>query len=470
MSTRERLLIVGGDAAGMSAASQAKRLRPDLEVIAFERGWHTSYSACGMPYLVGGLVGRVESLIARTPEQFAKQGIEARLRHEVIGIDLAARRVTVRRLDEGGEYAEPFDHLVIATGARPIVPNLPGIDAKGVSGLSVLMDGIRLRQLVDRDPPARAVVVGGGYIGLEMAEALILRGVPVALVEAADQVMSTLDPDMAAPVAEALRASGVELYLGEPAVAFEVAEGRVRGVVTKNRTLPADLVVLGIGVRPNTDLARDAGLRLGLTGAIAVTDRLQTSHPGVWAAGDCAESRHIVSNRPVHIALGTVANKQGRIAGINIGGGYARFPGVAGTAITKICDFEIARTGLNERECQALGIEYVIGRVEGTSRAGYYPDAGTMTIKVLAERGSGRLLGAQITGTQNAAKRIDVFATALFAGMTVDEIQYLDLSYAPPFSPTWDGPLIAARRAADALAADRHVATPWPTFLSESRP
>ncbi|MCS6803038.1 MAG: FAD-dependent oxidoreductase [Chloroflexota bacterium] len=466
MATRERLLIIGGDAAGMSAASQAKRQRPDLEVIAFERGWHTSYSACGMPYLVGGLVERADSLIARTPDQFAKQGIEARLRHEVIALDLAARRVTVRRLEEGGEYEESFDHLVIATGARPIAPDLPGINARGVYGLSILMDGIRLREAVDREQPARAVVVGGGYIGLEMAEALVLRGIPVALVEAADQVMSTLDPEMAAGVADALRAAGVELYLNEPAVAFETSDGRVRAVVTPARTLPADLVVLGIGVRPNVELARAAGVDIGPSGAIAVTDRLQTSHPGVWAAGDCVESRHIVSNRPVHIALGTVANKQGRIAGINIGGGYARFPGVAGTAITKFCALEIARTGLSERECRALGIDYVVGRVEGTSRAGYYPEAGTITLKVLAERATGRLLGAQILGTENAAKRIDVFVTALFAGMTVDEFQYLDLSYAPPFSPTWDTPLIAARKAAEALAAGQHVAAPWPTRRS----
>jgi NADPH-dependent 2,4-dienoyl-CoA reductase/sulfur reductase-like enzyme len=463
MSTRERLLIIGGDAAGMSAASQAKRQRPDLEVIAFERGWHTSYSACGMPYLIGGLVERAEALIARTPEQFAKQGIEARVRHEVIAIDLEARRVAVRRLDDGGEYLEPFDHLVIATGARPVVPNLPGIDAMGIFGLSILMDGIRVREVVDRERPTRAVVVGGGYIGLEVAEALLLRGISVALVEAADQVMSTLDPDMAGGIADALRAAGVALYLNEPAVGFETADGRVRAVVTTARTLPADLVVLGIGVRPNVELAREAGVRIGLSGAIAVTDRLQTSHPAIWAAGDCAESRHIVSNRPVHVALGTVANKHGRIAGINIGGGYARFPGVAGTAITKFCNLGIARTGLTERECRALGIDYVVGRVEGTARAGYYPEAGEIVIKLLAERGSGRLLGAQILGTEHAAKRIDVFATALFAGMTVDAFQYLDLSYAPPFSPTWDTPLIAARKAAEALAAERHVVAPWPT-------
>jgi NADPH-dependent 2,4-dienoyl-CoA reductase/sulfur reductase-like enzyme len=463
MPPAERLIVVGGDAAGMSAASQAKRQRPNLEVIAFERGWHTSYSACGMPYLVGGVIEDPTSLIVRTPEQFARQGITARVREEVVALDLAARRVTVRRLEDGNEYQEGFDQLVLATGARPLAPELPGREAAGIYGLSILMDGIRLREAVDREQPRHAVVVGGGYIGLEMVENLLRRGIAVTLVEAADQVMSTLDPDMAALVADELRREGVALYLGEPVQAFATRDGHVTGVVTSQRTLPADLVVLGLGVRPNVELAHQAGIALGVTGAIAVTDRLQTSAEGVWAAGDCVESRHLVSNQPVFIALGTVANKQGRICGINIGGGYARFPGVVGTAITRVGALEIARTGLQERECRALGIDYVVGTVRGTVRAGYYPDPGWLVIKVLAERGSGRLLGAQIVGTEQAAKRIDVFAVALHAGMTTDEFQYLDLSYAPPFGPTWDTPLIAARKAVEQAQVGAYAAAPWPT-------
>jgi NADPH-dependent 2,4-dienoyl-CoA reductase/sulfur reductase-like enzyme len=451
MSKTERLVVIGGDAAGMSAASQARRMRADLEIVAFERGAYTSYSACGMPYFVGGVVADVEPLIARSPEEFHRHGIEARVRHEVEEIDLAQRRVRVKRLEDGAVLWESFDLLVIATGAIPIRPNLPGSDARGVYGLAVLEDGIRVRRALEQDQPARALVVGGGYIGLEMAEALVMRGLDVSLVERASAVMNTLDTDMGDLVSRALRDVGVTLYLEESVEGFETNGGRVTSVRTDRRTLPADIVILGIGTRPNTALARDAAIPLGQTGAIKVNARMQTEVEGVWAAGDCAEAFHLISRRPVHIALGTIANKQGRICGINLGGGYATFPGVVGTAVSKICAVEVARTGLNEKEARALGLEYVVGKIESTTRAGYFPGAGKITVKVLAERASGRLLGAQLVGIEGAAKRIDVFATALHAGMTVEEVQYLDLSYAPPFAPVWDPILIAARKAAEQL-------------------
>jgi len=250
-------------------------------------------------------------------------------------------------------------------------------------------------------------------------------------------------------VSQALRDVGVTLYLEESVEGFETDNGRLAGVKTDRRTLPADIVMLGIGTRPNTALARDADIPLGQTGAIKVNAQMQTEVDGIWAAGDCAEAFHLISRRPVHIALGTIANKQGRICGINLGGGYATFPGVVGTAVSKICAVEVARTGLNEKEARALGLEYVVGKIESTTRAGYFPGAGKITVKVLAERASGRLLGAQLVGIEGAAKRIDVFATALHAGMTVEEVQYLDLSYAPPFAPVWDPILIAARKAAE---------------------
>jgi NADPH-dependent 2,4-dienoyl-CoA reductase/sulfur reductase-like enzyme len=451
MQKTERLVVIGGDAAGMSAASQARRLRADLEVVAFERGAYTSYSACGMPYYVGGVVADVEPLIARRPEEFLKRGIEAHVRHEVESIDLPNRRIQVRRLEDGDVRSEAFDQLVIATGAIPLRPNLAGSDARGVYGLAVLEDGIRVRRAVEEDQPARAVMVGGGYIGLEMAEALVMRGLEVSLVERAPAVMNTLDTDMGDIVSQALRDVGVALYLEESVEGFETNGGRLTGVKTDRRTLPADIVILGIGTRPNTALARDAAIPLGLTGAIKVNPRMQTEVEGVWAAGDCAEAFHLISRRPVHIALGTIANKQGRICGINLGGGYATFPGVVGTAVSKICAVEVARTGLNEKEARALGLEYVIGKIDSTTRAAYFPGAGKITVKVLAERASGRLLGAQLVGIEGAAKRIDVFATALHAGMTVEEVQYLDLSYAPPFAPVWDPILIAARKAAEQL-------------------
>lgn len=449
MTPIERLVIVGGDAAGMSAASQARRRRPDLKITAFERSPHASFSACGIPYYVGKLIEHEDSLIARSPEAFAKSGIDVHANHEVEEIDHDKGQIRVRSIAEGRTFTEPFDQLVIATGAMPIKPDLPGADAAGIYSIAVLQDGVRVRQAVDAERPKHAVIVGGGYIGLEMAEALLMRGVHVSMVTRGTEVMSTLDPDMGALASQALRDAGVDLYTGEAVQAFETRNGRVTGVQTSDRLIPAGIVILGIGTRPNSGLAERAGLPIGQSRAIVVDDRMRTAADGIWAAGDCVESFHLISRRPVHIALGTVASKQGRICGINIGGEYARFPGVLGTAITKICEIGISRTGLNEREASAAGIEYSVGRIESTDRAGYYPDAGHLTIKVLAEKGSGRLLGAQIVGTGGAAKRIDVFATALTTGMTANEFSYLDLSYAPPFSSTWDPVLIAARKAVE---------------------
>jgi NADPH-dependent 2,4-dienoyl-CoA reductase/sulfur reductase-like enzyme len=388
-------------------------------------------------------------LIARTPETFRdKQNIEARTLHEVEEIDLKQRRVRVRQLETARVQWESFDQLLIATGAVPFSPDVPGADARGIYGLSTLQSGLAVRRAIDEEHPKRAVIVGGGYIGLEMAEALILRGLEVSLVERMPQVMGTLDPDMGALVSDALRHIGITLYLEESLQSFAVERGRVQAVVTDQRTLPADVVILGLGVRPNSSLAGEAEIPLGEKGAVRVNERMQTAVEGVWAAGDCVESFHLVSRKPFYVALGTVANKQGRVAGINLGGGYATFPGVVGTAVSKVCAVEVARTGLQETEIQRLGWEYVSAKIESKTRAGYYPGAGSITVKVLAEKGSGRLLGGQIVGIEGAAKRIDVLATALHAGFTVQEMIHLDLSYAPPYSPVWDPVLIAARKAA----------------------
>jgi NADPH-dependent 2,4-dienoyl-CoA reductase/sulfur reductase-like enzyme len=448
----ERMIVIGGDAAGMTAASQARRRRgpEDLAIVAFERGHHSSYAACGIPYFVGDLVHDADELVARTPEVFrSKYTIDVQLRHEVTEIDLDRRTVQVRDLDAGRERQERFDHLVVATGATPVRPDLPGVGAAGIHGVQVLDDGIALRRQLDAGDVSRAVVVGGGYIGLEMAEALVRHGVEVALVEQASQPMGTLDPDMGSLVADAMRQMGITLHLEESVTAFETADGDVKAVVTDARTLPADIVVLGLGVRPNSGLARHAGLSVGPTGGIVTDRRMRTAAPGVWAAGDCVETFHRVSRRPVAIALGTHANKQGRVVGINIGGGYATFPGVVGTAVTKICELEIARTGLGEAEAIAAGFEIEAVAVESKTRADYFPGARQMKIKLIVERRSGRLLGAQIVGRENAGKRIDALAIALWNEMTVEEMSGLDLAYAPPFSPVWDPVLIAARKAAE---------------------
>ncbi|MFI0407335.1 FAD-dependent oxidoreductase [Actinomadura sp. 3N508] len=457
MAARERLLVIGGDAAGMSTASQARRLRgaDDLEILVVERGHHVSYSACGIPYYVGGVVEELDDLIARTPAQFRDRDIDVRLRTEAVEIDVSGGRVRVRDHESGGERWEPYDHLMVATGAVPARPRLPGADARGIHGVQILDDGIGIRRVLERDRPRRAVVVGGGYIGLEMAEAMVMRGLEVSIVDAADQPMRTLDPDMGAVIADAIRDIGVELHLGEPVEAFDTSpDGHVTAVRTANGTHPADIVVLGLGVRPASDLARAAGIETGPTGGIVTDRRMRTRTDRVWAAGDCVETRHLVSGAPVAIALGTHANKQGRVAGINLGGGYATFPGVVGTAVSKICRIEVARTGLNEREAAAAGFATLSAAVESTTRAGYHPGATMMRTKLIAERRSGRLLGAQIVGEENAAKRVDGLAIALWNGMTVEQMTGLDLGYAPPFSPVWDPVLIAARKAAEAVERD----------------
>ncbi|MGC4795135.1 FAD-dependent oxidoreductase [Micromonospora saelicesensis] len=454
----QRLIVIGGDAAGMSAASQARRRRDrgDLEIVVFERGHFTSYSACGIPYWISGLVPGPEALIARDPETFRTEyAMDVRMRHEVTAIDLERREVVARDLKGGGEVRERFDDLMYATGAVPVKPSWAITDAGGVFGMQTLDDGAALRDWLDADPqPRRAVVVGGGYIGVEIAEALIQRGLSVTLVEAGEQPMSTVDSDMGELVAEAMRGLGITIRGSLPVSGLEERDGRVSAVVTAEGPIPTDVVVMGLGVRPNTALAEAAGLPLGPTGAIRVDRRMRVpGHPGVWAAGDCVETLHRISGLPVHVPLGTHANKQGRVAGINIGGGYATFTGVIGTAVTKVCDLEVGRTGLRERDATAAGFEFVSVIAESTNRAGYYPGARPMTVKLIAERPSGRLLGAQIVGWSEAAKRIDSLAVALWNGMTVDDMTQLDLGYAPPYAPVWDPVLIAARKAVDALAA-----------------
>ena len=445
----KRLVVIGGDAGGMAAASQARRRRPDLEIVALEQGRWTSYSACGIPYLIGGEVHAIDNLVARAPKQFRDEyRIDVRLRHEAIAIDTDKHQVEIRDHEHGGRtYTLGYDDLHIGTGAVPSRPPLPGIDGPNVHGVQNLEDADRLLGAVRTHRPTKVVVVGGGYIGLEMAEAFLNRGAEVTVVTATNQPMSTLDEDMGALVADAMRRHGITVHCNERVDAFEPDAVHT----SSGETLAADLVVLGTGVAPNSRIADEAGIATGHRRAIRVDRRQRTSAPDVWAAGDCCESFHRVTGQFVHVALGTVANKQGRVAGINLGGGYATFPGVVGTAITKLCSLEVARTGVTEKEATAAGFEYATVTIDSTTRAGYYPGAQPMKVKLLAERRSGRVLGAQIVGNEGSAKRIDTIATAITAGMTVEDMTALDLAYAPPFSPVWDPVLIAARKAAEAL-------------------
>ncbi|MFJ9559229.1 FAD-dependent oxidoreductase [Streptomyces fuscichromogenes] len=454
---RERLVVIGGDAAGMSAASQARRLRgPDeLEIVAFERGHFTSYSACGIPYWVGGDVEERDRLIARSPEEHRARGIDLRMRTEVTEIDVAGKRVRARDVDSGAESWTSYDKLVIGTGARPIRPDMPGADAPGVHGVQTLDDGQALLDTLARTRGRRAVVVGAGYIGVEMAEAMINRGYEVTVVNRGSEPMSTLDPDMGRLVHKAMQGLGITMVNDTEVTEVRTGEdGRVRAVATRDAEYPADVVVLGIGVRPETRLAAAAGLPLGGRGGLLTDLAMRVrGHEDIWAGGDCVEVLNLVSGQEQYIPLGTHANKHGQVIGTNVGGGYATFPGVVGTAVSKVCDLEIARTGLREKDAQRVGLRFETVTVESTSRAGYYPGASAMTVKMLAERRTGRLLGVQIVGREGAGKRVDIAAVALTAEMTVEQMTALDLGYAPPFSPVWDPVLVAARKAAAKVRA-----------------
>ncbi|WP_431782501.1 FAD-dependent oxidoreductase [Streptomyces chumphonensis] len=478
MADAQRMVVIGGNATGMAAASHARRLRtPDeLEIVVLERGDFTSYSSCGIPYWVAGDVGRAEDLVVRTPEEHRRRGLEVRMRTEATALDVGRRRVRLRPsgadADPSGEAWLDYDHLVLATGARPVRPSLPGVDAAGVHGVQTLDEGRALLHALEADEAEEAegpqggraghasgrrreaVVIGAGYIGVEMSEALVRRGYAVTVLDQAEQPMNTLDPDMGALVREAMDGMGITTVTGADVTALRAsADGRVTHVVTGDGTAyPADVVVLGLGVRPETALARAAGLPVGDSGGL-LTDLTQRvrGHRDIWAGGDCVEVLDLVAGRTRHIALGTHANKHGQVIGANVGGDYATFPGVVGTAVSKVCDLEIARTGLLERQASDLGLRYVTVTVESTSRAGYFPGAAPMHVKMLAEHRTGRLLGVQIVGREGAGKRVDVAAVALTAGLTVEQMTALDLGYAPPFSPVWDPVLVAARKATTAV-------------------
>jgi NADPH-dependent 2,4-dienoyl-CoA reductase/sulfur reductase-like enzyme len=441
--SRQRLVVIGGDAAGLSAAAQARRLRTadDLEIVVLEQGPEVSYSACGIPYWVGDLVSDRDRLIARTPAQFAEKDIVIRTDTRAEGIDLAAGKVVAA----GGERLS-YDHLVVATGGRPMRPKVPGLDADGVHGVHRLADGADIRAAISAGAK-RAVVLGGGYIGLEMAEVLQTRGLEVTVVLADPLPMAQLDDDMGELVCAAMGEMGIDVQTKQPVREIEVdADGAVAAVRTDEGSYDADLVVLGLGMGPEVSLAKEAGLQLGPTGAIDVAHNQRSrSHPEVFAAGDCSQTFHRLTGEPIHVALGTHANKQGRVAGSVIGGRPARFAGVLGTAMTKVGDTEVARTGLCTTQAEDGGFDFKTEQIESSTRAGYYPGSAPITVKLITERGSGLLLGAQVVGGPGSGKRIDVFATAIWAGMTAEQLAGSDLSYAPPFSPTYDPVVVAAR-------------------------
>ncbi len=463
-SPSPRLLVIGADAAGMSAAHQALRtareVGRDLEVLAVESSGHTSYSACGIPYWMAGDVDDGDALVARTAAEHRERGVDLRMRHEAVALDLDARTAEVRDHENGRTLAFGFDEVMIATGAEAQLPDWarsagPGSPPpQGVLPVKTLDDGAAWQSLLAGDPDS-ALVVGGGYIGVEAAEAFARRGVRTTLVTRGDQPMSSsLVPELGSEITRGLRDLGVEVVTGTEVCGLEAGtDGRVGVACVDGRDFPADVVAIGIGVAPRVRLAVDAGLTVGAgtAGGALVPDDRQRVADGVWAAGDCCAVRDRLLHEAWFVPLGTHANKAGRVAGTNIGGGQARFHGSVGTAITRAGAVEVARTGLLPVWAEQAGLDVVAARLESTTASGYMPEADPMSVWVLGERGTGRLLGCQITGGRGAAKRIDVAATALTAGLTAHEVSQLDLAYAPPFSPVWDPVQIACRKLATRL-------------------
>jgi NADPH-dependent 2,4-dienoyl-CoA reductase/sulfur reductase-like enzyme len=447
---REQLVIVGGVAAGLAAAMEARRASHDLDITVFERTRDISYGACGLPYVVSGLIPSLERLVLHTPEYFRERHrIEVRLETEALEIMPAKYALRVRERGEESEVG--YNTLVIATGAAAVCPPLPGHELEGVFVMRHMRDGRRMMRFFEEAQPRTAVVVGAGYIGLEMAEAFRERGLRTTLVEASDKLMTTLGGRARDVVAEELRANGVELLFGERVVGFEGAAGHVARVVTDSgRAIEADVVSIGVGVRPEVALAQGAGLEVGESGAIATDERQRTSVPGVFAAGDCCEVLHRVSGRRVWHPLGQPAIRQGWVAGANAARGDssadARYAGVVGTNVVKVFRLEVARTGLSLEEARAAGFDASETEAESHSRAGYFPDPSQIHTRLVTDR-TGRLLGAQMAAREGVAQRIDVYAAALHAGLKVEDVERLDLAYAPPFAPTIDPIIRAAHEA-----------------------
>lgn len=440
-----KFVIIGGDAAGMSAASRAKRTDPGLEVIVLEQTQDVSYSACGMPYNIADPGRSIDELVVRKAEVFRqKQGIDLRTGHRVEAIDPSRRTVSGTGTDRR-PFVVAYDRLLIATGARPAMPDLPGIDNEGVVALKNLEDGRRIKALLRGRNAERVVILGMGYIALEMAEALRSRGIAVSLVKPRPGLLPWMAPELSAVVGETLAANGVVRHDGQRPERIEARGDRLR-VVGEGLDLPADMVLVATGVVPNSEMAAAAGLALGPGGAIAVDRRVRTSVPDIYAAGDCADAFHVVTGRRVYIPLALRANRAGWAAADNVCGCPTELEGVAGTAVFKVFHLEVARSGLTMDEAAAAGFDPVSVVVTTSSRAHAHPGAGKIHVHLVGDRASGMLLGAQMVGTEGAAHRINAVAVALHAKMTVKAFVQADLSYAPPFGPVWDPLLTAANQ------------------------
>ena len=434
-----KIVIVGGVAGGATAAARLRWLDETAEIVVFERSGFVSYANCGLPYYIGGVIEDQEELTLQTPESFYERfRVQMKVHHEVTAIDRSAKTVTVRNLATGEVFQESYDKLLLAPGARPTQPALPGVGLDRLFTLRTVEDTLRIRRFVDTQHPKSVVLAGGGFIGLELAENLRERGLDVTIVQRPKQLMTPFDADMAALIHREVRAHGVRLALGHTVEGFAESEGGVQVLLKDEQPLQADMVILAIGVTPDSRLAAEAGLELGLKGSILVNDRMQTSDPDIYAVGDAVQVNHFVTGQPALIALAGPANKQGRIAADNMAGGDSRYKGSQGSSVLKIFDLTAAATGLNEAAARRAGLDVEAVVLSPMNHAGYYPGGRVMTMKVLFERNTGKLLGAQIVGSDGVDKRIDVLATAIRAGMTAADLTELDLAYAPPYSSAKD--------------------------------
>ena len=451
-----KVVIVGGVAGGATAAARIRRLDENAQVVVFERSGYISYANCGLPYYIGGVIEDSRELTLQTPESFLQRfRIEMKVRHEVLAIHPEQKTVTVRNLNTGETFEESYDKLLLSPGAKPTQPELPGTGTDRLFTLRTVEDTLRIHEFVKKEKPKSAILAGGGVIGLELAENLHDLGIQVTIVQRPKQLMNPLDSEMAAFIHAKMRSEGIRLMLGHSVEGFAQSEGGVQVLLKGEEPLSADLVILAIGVTPDTVLAREAGLKLGLKGSIVVNDRMETSVPDIYAVGDAVQVRHAVTGSDAVISLAGPANKQGRIAADNICGLDSHYQGSQGSSVIKLFDMTIAATGINEKTAQKEGISYDKIYLSPMNHAGYYPGGTVMSMKILFEKETYRLLGAQIVGYEGVDKRIDVLATAIHMNMSALQLKDLDLAYAPPYSSAKD-PVNMAGYMADNLAAGRY--------------
>lgn len=438
-----KLIVIGGVAAGMSAASKLKRVKPDTNVVVYEKGDYVSYGACGLPYYVSGENDDYKKLIARTVDQFEEMGIDVKTKHEVVKVAQDRKQVMIRNLDTGQLFVDDYDKLMIATGTEAIVPPFDGVELDGIHLLKTLEDGLFLKEKVDASAIKNVVIVGGGYIGIEVAEAMHTLEKNVRIIEQADTILTPFDTELTSMAIDHLKENGVQLHLNESVKGFN-GTNHVEEVVTDKGTYEADLVIMALGVKPATKFLEGTGIQLADNGAIVIDREMRTTVTDIYAAGDCAQVYHFVKEENDYIPLGTNANKCGRIAGENIAGAHKKYIGTLGSAAVKIIDLELARTGLSERDAKDLAIDYTTETVKAANHPGYYPGQKPLWIKLICEKGTKRILGAQAIGESGAVLRIDMFAIAIQNKMSAAELGMTDLCYAPPFAGVWDAVHIAS--------------------------